>query len=272
MSIVSSAEILAWIGSDSYDANMTLLHLGIEQMVKGQCGKEFESFTYFEFYDGKGGYYRLEVDHQPITGITRVSNGYDAVIKIKNINTDATTASVKVDGTNVTLTVNGGAGNSTSALAIATYTTLTLLVNAINALSSAYGWTAELYDNDYSAKKTALLPAQQIDVTSWVNTEDWDYLYMGEPIDFKIVDNKYIEGYFPHGSQNIVVSYTAGSTPADIKFAILVLIKSAYSRKTVNTEGVKRFTVNEITTEYYDSIKEMPYVAEILANNTRMVV
>lgn len=272
MSIVSSSEVTAWTGASSYDANLTILHLGIEDMIKMQCGKEFESTTYFELYDGKGGYYRLEPKHQPITAVTRVSNAYDTVIKIKNSNTDATTASVKVDSTNVTLVVNGGAGNSSSTLAIATYSTLTLLVNAINALSSAYGWTAELYDSDYSAKKTALLPAQQIDVTSFTNTGDYEYLYMGEPIDFKIVDNQYIEAYFPDGSQNIAISYTAGSSSASIKLAILTIIKMIYDKKTAGADGIKRFTVGDITTEYFTAISEIAGIGDILAMNTRMVV
>ena len=81
MSIVSSAEIISYIGG-TYTADLQVFHFAIEQMIKNKCGYEFESTSYFELYDGKGGYYRLELNHQPITAVSRVSNGYDAVIKI----------------------------------------------------------------------------------------------------------------------------------------------------------------------------------------------
>lgn len=272
MSIVSSSDVVTYLGVASYTADVQALHLGIEKLIKTQCGYEFEAISYFERYDGLGGYYRLELKNFPIISVSRLSTTNQAVIKIKNVNTDATTASVVINTTNVILTVNGGAGNSTSTLAVATYDTLTKLVTAINALDSSYGWQAELYDNAYSAKKTALLFPQQIDVTAWTADQGWDYLYMGEPVDFIIVDRKYIEAYFPYGSQNIAVSYTAGESKDDIKMAILELLKYAYNKKLANQEGIKRFTVGDITTEYFNGINEMPFINDIIQNNIRMVV
>ena len=272
MSIVSSADILAYTGEAVYTSNLPAVHEGVEAMVKKACGKTFESATYFELYDGKGQYYRLRLDNEPITAVSRVSVDLDAVMKIKNINTDATTASVKVDATNVTLAVNGGAGHSTTTLAIATYDTLTKLVDAINALDASYGWSAELYDSDYTAKKTALLIPQQIDVTSWVSVSDYINLYMGVPTSFIVVDRKYIEAYFPRGTQNIAVSYTAGESSADIELLILMLVKYMNDRKTASADGVKRWQVGEIMTEYYVALDEMPFLTEFITANRKVVI
>lgn len=273
MSIVSTANIQTYTGASSYSADLQAIHEGVERLVKNYCRKTFESASYFELYDGKGGYYRLMPKYQPITAVSRVSVDFDAVIKIKNSNTDATTASVKVDTTNVVLTVNGGAGNSTSTLAIATYSTLTLLVDAINALNSAYGWTAELYDSDYSAKKTALLIPQQIDVTSWLTAQEYSYLYMGEPISFMVVDNTWIEAYYPIGSQNVAISYTAGETPDDIEYAVMALVKATYDKKLAGADGIKRFTVGDIETEFFEAINNQEsLIGQILNDNRKVMI
>ena len=273
MSIVSSANITAYLGVSTYTADLQAIHEGIEQLVKNICQKTFESASYFELYDGVGAYTRLHLNYTPVTAVARVSTDLDAVIKIKNTLTDSSTASVVVDSANVTLTVAGGTGNATNTLAIATYTTLTLLVGAINALSAS-GWVAELYNSSYSAKKTSLLIPQQQDLTSWVSAEDYDYLYMGEPISFKFVSRyNAIEASFPYGSQNIAVSYTAGSTPADIGLAVRQMVKYAYDQKTGDSENVKRLTVGDITTEYFTQVLEqMPMVASILAQNTNIYI
>lgn len=273
MSIVSSANIIAYIGVSSYTADLQAIHEGAERMVKNYCRKTFESASYFELYDGRGGYYRLMPKYQPVTAVSRVSVDFDAVIKIKNSNTDATTASVKVDATNVVLTVNGGAGNSTSTLAIATYSTLTLLVDAINALDASYGWMAELYDSDYSAKKTALLIPQQIDVTSWLTAQEYSYLYMGEPINFLLVDNTWIEAHYPLGSQNVAISYTAGDTPDDIEYAVMALVKSTYDKKLAGSDGVKRFRVGDIETEFFEAVNNQDsLIGQILEMNRKVMI
>jgi hypothetical protein len=157
-------------------------------------------------------------------------------------------------------------------LAIATYDTLTKLVDAINALDASYGWSAELYDSDYTAKKTALLIPQQIDVTSWVSVSDYINLYMGVPTSFIVVDRKYIEAYFPRGTQNIAVSYTAGESSADIELLILMLVKYMNDRKTASADGVKRWQVGEIMTEYYVALDEMPFLTEFITANRKVVI
>ena len=267
MSIVSSSEVIAKLGVSTYSAEIQELHEGIEQDVKDICGKPFESTSYFELYDGRGGLYRLPLNHVPVTSVARVSTDLQAVIKIKNT-TRATTASVKVDATNVTLTID----TTTSTLAIATYTTLSSLVTAINLLS-VNGWVAEIYHTDYNAKLTNKLIAQQLDVTSFDSTEDYNYLYMGEPVDFTFIPNiNAVEAYFPYGSQNIGVNYTAGSTPASIKSAVLALIKVYYTRSTNQADGIKSYAVGDIRTEYYAGVEEISSIMGVLERNKAVTI
>lgn len=273
MSIVSSANVQSYVGASSYSSDLQFIHEGIEKLIKNACNKTFESTSYFELYDGLGGYYRLQPKYIPITAVARVSTELDAVIKIKNINTDATTASVKVDSTNVTLTVTGGAGNSTSTLAISTYSTLSSLVDAINALSSSYGWVASLYESGYSDKKTSLLIPQQVDLTSWLTQKDYDYLYMGVPISFKVIDRTWIEAYYPLGTQNIAISYTAGEVSDDIELLVLSMVKSIYDKKVAGADGIKSFTVGDITTQYMEAISDSNSLwNQIISTNRKVII
>lgn len=267
MSILTNSEIITELGASSYTDQIEFLHLGIEQMIKNATGKPLESTSYFELYDGKGGFYRLQLKQIPVTSVSRISVDLESVIKIKNT-TLSTTASVKVDNTNVTLVID----NTTSTLAITSYPTLSSLVTAINLLSAS-GWVAEIYDTDYDAKLTNKLIAQQFNCTSFTSVMDYDYLYMGEPVNFKFIsETNSVEAYFPYGSQNIGVNYIAGSSPADIKMAVINLVKSAYDRKTNDADGIKRFTVGDIATEYFTGISEMPFIQDVINRNRKVTI
>ncbi len=270
MSIVSSANILSYTGESTYSTPLQMIHEGVEQMIVDMTDRTFVSTTYSnELYDGEGGS-RLRLKHLPITAVSRVSIDPEEVIQIKNTLTDATTAMVTVDATNVTLTVDGGAGNSTSTLAIGTYTTLSSLVTAINALSSAYGWSASIYNTIYSDKKTNKLIPQQIDCTSFENTESYQYLLMGEPVDgrIKIIDGIWIEtdSYFPRGSQNIAVSYTGGASNASISMLIGILVKAVWTNHQNDSEGLKSYQVGDISMVYAD-MQNSQMMMDIIANN-----
>jgi hypothetical protein len=270
MSIVSSADIIAYTGASSYDVVTQAIHEGIEQSIKNDCDKAFESVTYLnELYDGLG-ICRMRLRHVPITAVSRVSASLEDCIGIKNTLTDATTVSVLVDATNVTLTVGGGVGNSTTTIAIASYPTLTLLVAKINTYS-ALGWYAEISQSYLNDKKTSSLIPQQLDVTSWDVAESYSYLLIGVPMSFKLIaELECIEASFPYGSQNISVSYTAGATPKDIVLAVKVLTKYLYDQKTDNAEGVKRWQVGDVEMEYFGALEANPIIKSIIERNKRV--
>lgn len=267
MSIVSSSEIISILGVSSYTSEIEAIHLGIESMIKNECGKTFESTVVIELYDGGGGYYRLPLKQIPVTAVSRVSTNFEYVIKITS-STPSTSASVKVDSISVTLDIDG----SIDILPIATYTTLSSLVTAINALS-AKGWSASIVDSIYNSKKTSKLISRQINITAFDESSSYNYLYMGEPIDFIFIpDTNSIEAYFPLGTQNISVNYTAGSTPADIKATILTLTKSTYDRFYNSADGIKRFTIGDITMEYYDAIENIPLIKNTIYSNKKVTI
>jgi hypothetical protein len=270
MSIVSSAEIIAYTGASSYDVVTQAIHEGIEQMIKNECDKAFESTTYLnELYDGLGSC-RMRLRHVPITAVSRVSCSLEECIGVKNTLTDATTASVVVDATNVTLTVSGGVGNSTNVITIASYATLSALVTKINTYS-AQGWSAEISQSYHNDKKTTSLIPQQLDVTSWDVAESYSYLIIGVPISFKLIaELECIEASFPYGSQNISVSYTAGSTPKDIAFAVKVLVKYLSDQNTNNAEGVKRWSTGDVEMEYFGALEANPMIKGIIERNRRV--
>ena len=270
MSIVSSAAIIAYTGASSYDVVTQAIHEGVEQIIKNECDKPFESTTYLnELYDGLG-ICRMRLRHAPITAVSRVSCSLEDCIGIKNTLTDATTASVLVDATNVTLTVSGGVGNSTTTIAIASYPTLSALVTKINTYS-ALGWSAEIAQSYLNDKKTSSLIPQQLDVTSWDVAQSYSYLLIGVPISFKLIaDLDCIEASFPYGSQNISVSYTAGTTPNDIAFAVKSLVKALYNQKNSNAEGVKRWSTGDIEMEYFGALEANPVIKGILDRNKRV--
>lgn len=256
MSIVSSANIISYLSASSYSADIQAIHEAIEAFVKNISGQPFESTIYTnKFYNGTGGYI-LRLDEIPIISIKYIIvDPYD-VIEIKNTFTDSSLASVVVDVTNITLTVEGGTGNGSDTLSKATNTTMVLLVAAINA-QSANGWSAEIYDSDYNALLTNQLYAQQIDCTQKEGVaQDWQYLQIGEfaqNIKFNSKTGEvYSESGFPHGFQNIIATYTAGyaAPPADIVFFIMDAVKALYSIKVKGAEGITSWRVGDVAYTY----------------------
>jgi hypothetical protein len=276
--IVSDTIVKTYTGmtTTEYSNQGTYIHAGVEQAIKNYCGKTFESATLTnELYDGTGEE-RLWLKQRPINAITRVSIR-EACIEIKNTKTDATMASVKIDATNVVLTVIGGTGANVTTLAISGYATLTLLVSAINALS-AYGWVAQLYDTDFASHLTTNLIPQYVTCTSWAGvTSAYNYIDMGGvPIDVRWDAQGWIEseGGFPEGTQNIVVSYTAGTAPSNVIEAILEWVKSKWSAFGSDSEGIKRYTTGQLTVEYFDQTNgsDIPENIKQLLSGVDMVI
>lgn len=257
MSIVSSTIIKTYLGmsTDDYTNFGTYIHNAIEAFIKNYCGQPFESTVFTnKLYDGSGGRI-LRLDEKPIISVKYIALSIDDVIKIKHTLTDASLASVVVDSTNITLTVEGGAGNSSNALAKATYTTCTLLVAAINALS---GWSAEIYDSDYNALKTAYMQDQQLECAQDEGvSQDWQYLSLAHNFASGFVINKdmgevYYPGGFSDGFKNICITYTAGYTtvPSDVTFFILDTVKFFWNRKSNDAENISNWRVGDLAMTY----------------------
>jgi hypothetical protein len=254
MSIVSSAVITAYTAASSYDASLQAIHEGIEAYLKKATGQPWESTTYTnKKYSGSGSY-KLLLDETPIISVKYIIiEPFDAV-KVKNTLTDTSLASVVVDATNITLTVEGGTGAGSDTLSKATNTTMALLVAAINA-QSANGWSAEIIDTDYNALLTSQLFAQQLECVQENGVaQDWQYLQLGELAKGIKFDSSYVycDSGFPYGFQNIFITYTAGyaTIPADVTLYVLNAVKAMYTSFGQDTEGLKRWRVGDVEYEY----------------------
>lgn len=107
--------------------------------IERVCNRSFASASYRQLYDGTG-MPRLVLRQRPVTAVSRVSVGVDNALKVRNTSTDARTATVSNDLTNVTLTIIGGANAGSDDVAIST-NTIAALATAIEAIGK--NWDAE---------------------------------------------------------------------------------------------------------------------------------
>ena len=260
--IVGYQDILEHTGASDSLA-LEKKHKGVEQAAKNWMGWEPESVTHTgKLYDGTG-FPNMFLDELHIQRVTRVATGAVDAISIKNTSTDATNAFVEVTSTTVRLVVEGGANasDSASALLMATYTTLTTMVAAINAYGN--GWLAEVYDSDYASYLSSnLFQTDGFYVGSWDGVAaTFDHLVMADqPIRFHVdkESGEIIsrEGCFPRGTQNIAINYVSGwaaaDMPADLYSGVVSLVQQWYSRDAAGTAGLKSYTVDG-TSETFDT-------------------
>jgi hypothetical protein len=258
MAIVSLASVQTYVGSTH--ANVATIHNAVEQMVKNICFSPFESTSYTnELYYRSGSQY-LWLRKKPVIYVSRIATSKESAIKISNTKTDASQVLVRVDATNVNLIVEGGTGNNTSTLSLATYPTLTALVDAINALS-AYGWSSELINNNFASYKTALLFAQTINCTAWnAVKKEWRYLQIAsDPVDYEIVSPE--NGEINLGGWSwACISYLAGymAIPPDITFFICDAVKMLFNTNQSDSEGIQSYKVGDIAMTYATTKSILP--------------
>lgn len=254
MAIVDIYTVQSYLGitDGDDDGTIKILHAGIEAEISRFCdNRTFDSTAYFELYDGNGKPY-LRLNQWPVTAVVVAANREDA-IKIKNT-TNAINAYVTIDTTNLTLTL---VGTGSSDLAIATYTTLTTMVDAINAVGS--GWSAEVYKSDYDSYPTSyLLPTHNKYCGSFGNTTPgWTELQMiDEPYDdYEVYEDEgrlYRSSCWPRGVKNLPVKYTGGysTMPDDLKQVVLDMVEYAWDQKSSGFRGVKSYTIEEYSVTY----------------------
>lgn len=109
--------------------------------IETWCSRTFASTTYTQLVSGRGTP-KLRLRQIPIVSIARVAIGARVAFTVQNSSTDAQDATIKNDGTNLTLVVTGGANEDSSTIALATYTDIGDLVTQIVAVGN--GWAATL--------------------------------------------------------------------------------------------------------------------------------
>jgi hypothetical protein len=242
-------DVLKFLDLDSIeysDKNLDLIRNAVESWIQEvYCRRTLVSTTYRERYDGNNDPY-LILDNYPVTAVAMLSVGMEEVIRIKNTNAGAF-ASVSVNSTSLVLNKDG----TSTTLLFATYTTMTAVVNAINALS---GWSATLSMAAYGAYPSVLL-VDKMGLSCINNAEvglempkvgEWDFEVDG------IRGMIYSPFGFPEGVKNIYINYTAGyaTIPDDLKLATLIIIKNIYQHRSEESFGMTGYSVAGISTSF----------------------
>ena len=236
----------------------------VEVWVKSYCNQTFESTTYRERVDGSGTQ-ELFLDHYPIIALYRLSIDTIDGVRVKNTNTTGH-ASVSVNSTAVTLYKDG----TVNTLALATYSTLTLLVAAINALS---GWSASLADSDYGAYPSTCL-LEQYGLQCINNREAPLQIPDEGESDFEIYPDEgriHLHFGFPEGHRNIYIEYIAGyaTIPEDLKLAVKIVVKYLYQKRTEESFGLSNYSSGGISVSFE---KEIPVQASMLLDNYKRLM
>ena len=261
--IVPQQDVMELFGQ-AYTFELETFHRGAEQEIKNYCGWAIESATYTNRVVDGSGSQKIWPGHKNITKVSKASLGAEAAINIKHTaaSSNAYAAINYTDniGVSLGLDVDDGTTESSVTELFSSSTTLTALVAYINT-QSGNGWSAELNDSNFGImKSTTLLEVDNL----YAGTEDgtdpgWSELQ--KPIrpvgDVKIERS---EGGlarkwgWPEGEDNIVLTYTAGWTtinmPADLKQAVIQLMKFFFTRHQQDAEGIKSFSLRNLKIEY----------------------
>jgi len=191
------------ISSNKLDPLLLWLISSIESVWDEMTNRTWASTEYSKSYDGSGNGV-LFLGQYPVTAITNIAVDFDQAFKIKNTTTGAT-ASISINSTGLILTLNG---SSDSSITFSSYTTITTVTAAINALGS--NWSAEAYTDMGDIASTELLPA-------WGKSCADGYIDLYTPDEYLediTVDEitGRVVGDFPAGYQNVRVKFTAGYT------------------------------------------------------------
>lgn len=268
--LVDIEKVIDFCGVDSEEdsAIVTDIHKSVEKWVDNYCNKTLLTATYAEYYDGNGEQY-LQLDHYPITGLTRIAIGRRTAIRIQNTD-DYTSATVSVTLTGIVLTKNG---TSDSTITFALYTTMTTLVGAINTIGLS--WSAVVESTDYGSYKSSEL-VQMFGKSAIY--DNWVYLDMPEQAcdDFEVYPNRgeiYKGSGWNEGHNNIYVEYTAGYviTPSDLELAIEMLVKYLYQKREENTFGISSYSLGDISTTFENG-GDVPNEIKLILNKYRRIL
>lgn len=229
------------------------------------CDRQFKSRSQTEWLDGSGTR-ELQVPNYPVTAISRVCIGQRAVMSLTNSSSDHAYATVANDGTTLALAVVGGTNAGTDSLTLATYTTVALLVDAINAAGN--GWAASVYDSKDNVASSDL----RVFTARGVEDETL-YLYAPEePLADYVWDQNsgrvFRASAWPKGANNIYVAYTGGysTVPDDLEQLCIELVVRAFQGRAHDTSlaserlGDYSYSLrSEVDNSAYMQRRLMPY-------------
>lgn len=238
--LVTTAEVsAAWsgfssLGSGEQDAVVS----AASRAVEGYLGRTIGSGTYDEIAmpDGRDGV--LYCRRYPVASIPRVSGGLMAVLSVSNTDSSNALATAEMvtsgDPINPTYTglkftrIASGTPTTSSTLAFATYTTLSALGAAIEALGG--GWDATVaagYETFPSAQLWKQVGARG--AVAPYSAEFQAFVEDLGPVEVNHATGKVQLPRWPRSDRRVRVQYTAGyataDVPADIKRATIAMAR-----------------------------------------------
>lgn len=255
--IVEYATVLAYCNKQ-HSLEIQQIHNSVESWIKAATGHdwEYDSDGYVEFCTAKGN--ELHLEHYPVYKITEIAP-ITTGMKIRNTSTDTRNAYVSVDSDSLDLAVIGGANAMTASLAFGTYSTLTLLIAAINA--QVKGWDAVVYDTDYNSYlSSALLEVNNFfcgsrrgETPAYYSLPMLDVPYG----DYDCDDDTgivYRSGGWASGRRRVIAKYTAYYTiPEAITGAVLDAVKFLVMRHDDSTEGIETYSTGDLSVTFAEN-------------------
>lgn len=193
------------------DALLTALATAVLSVWDNLTNKVWASTTHNEFYSTTIDSKNIFLENYPVTGILKFGYGASAVATVYNTN-QFSTASMAVTSVGIGLILDGVADDT---VIFATYTTVSSVVAAINALGS--GWTATVSGGYGELKSTEIVPsAGQNCINSTYAYLDISGTYVS---DYSLVAKtgqiNYPLGFFS-GINEVYISYVAGYTDGNV--------------------------------------------------------
>ena len=268
--LVDVEKVIDFCGVDSKEDSLivTDIHKSVESWIDSYCNKTLLTTPHAEYYDGNGNQF-LQLDHYPITGLTRIAVGRRTAIRVQNTG-DCASATVSVTATGIILTKDGTSSTS-SALTFATSTGMSTLVSAI----TGDGWFAVLNNSEYSNYNSSELV--QMFGKSAIK-DNWVYLDMPEEAlnDFEVYPNRgeiYRCSGWDEGHNNVYVEYVAGyaTTPADLELAVEMFVKYIYQKRDEDTFGIKAYSLGDISTTFENG-GDVPNEIKLILNKYRRIL
>lgn len=258
------------IAATTYDTILTSLVNQVSDSMETYCGRKFVSRAYtMERQDGAGSNF-LMVRNYPIVSVERIATGTEGALQIQSSGSGAYSATVSVTRSNaglelpansqLKLSIHGGTSDGDNTVAFGTYTTLTTLAAAVNAIT---GWGATVIGDKGAWASTELI---QHEARECLDTSLTLTVPYGRLDDYEV---DYAQGIvscglgFSSGFQNVYIDYNGGyaTIPDDLEFIAIEMVANMFHNRNVNRSvksekiGDYAYTTGEVMSAL-DSVKD----------------
>lgn len=201
-------------------------------VLKARLCRDIEQTSYDIFVDGNG-YHTIRLPQFPIISVQAVRHNWFPVLTVKHTDNDAQVATVEVTSTAVVIRSIKNATTTTNTFTFASYTTVSSLATAINAVSN---WSA-VHGGVYSGWATADIKPQGVSDARITQARLFSHVfYLSDYIVRSDVGEIYLPSGWAKGYQNFRVAYTAGyaTIPEALVNAAGELAAGTYKFRDVN--------------------------------------